>query len=256
MNKIGQGKQIAIITGASSGVGLEFAKQIDKKYKLDEIWLIARREVRLRSLERSLTTKCKVIPADVNSESFEREFEALLWQENPTVRLLVNSAGIGIYGDFMKTPLKDNRSMIDLNIRALTTINQLTIPYMNKGSKILNIASVASFMPQDGFAVYAASKSYVLSFSRALNSELIDEGITVTAVCPNPMNTEFFKEKITGIKSLAVEDVEKVVAKALQQAEKNKDISLQSFLAHVIRFISRILPHRWALFVERKFNGS
>lgn len=246
--------EIAIITGASSGLGREFARQIDKKYDLDEIWLVARRESRLIDLAESLKTETKIIVGDVTTQEFETKLLEELNYVEANVKILVNSAGLGISEDFLDTSLEDNTQMVDVNMRALTRITYMVLPFVEAGGKILNVASVAAFMPQDKFAVYAASKAYVLNFSRGLNSELKDRDITVTAVCPNPMETEFFKNEITGFKSISIEQVDKVVAKAIRQSERNKDISIQSFLAHVVRFISRVVPHRLVLYLERKFN--
>ena len=249
-------KKIAVITGASSGLGMEFAKQLDELREVDEIWLIARREERLRDLASKLKTAAVVIAADLSQEDWESDFVQRLEHaantENASIEYLINSAGLGINEKFMNTSLAANTNMLDVNMRSLTRICYLAIPFMNKGGKILNIASVAAFMPQHKFSVYAASKAYVLNFSRALNSEL--EDVTVTAVCPNPMETEFFAkgEVPKGFKKIGVEKVEKVASKAIRRAKRGKDISLQSFPAHVVRFISRILPHNFVLWFERK----
>ena len=246
-------KKVAIITGASSGVGKEFALQIDKLSCVDEIWITARREARLQELSKSLLTETRIFSGDINSENLMQEFSETLASKEYEVKYLVNSAGLGIPDKFINIPLESQLNMIDVNVRSLTWLCQMIIPYMNKGSEIINIASVAAFMPQHEFAVYAATKAYVMNFSRALNSELKSRDIKVIAVCPNPMKTEFFKEIPQGLKKLGFEDVDKVVSKALRRSAKGKELSIQSFMANLIRFISKILPHRFILFFERKF---
>lgn len=249
-------KKIAIITGASAGLGKEFVQQIDAFNNIDEIWLCARREQKLKELQSSLNHPSIILPGDVSNCLFQEQLKERLWKQSVEISILVNSAGLGRLGSFSLIGYEDNSYMIDINIKALTQICSICLPYMAENSRILNVASVAAFLPQANFAVYAASKAYVLSFSRALNQELKDRKIVVTAVCPNPMETEFFiyagkKEKTQSIKNLGLEQPEKVARKALKRSAKQKDISVLSFTAQMIRFISRILPHPFVLRIEK-----
>ena len=159
---------IAIITGASSGIGKEFALQLDAGlYTIDEFWLIARRKDRLEELACDLDHMAKTIPLDLTQEADMEHLRALLRKERPAVRMLINCSGYGIMGQFSEIDSREQVGMIDLNCRALTEITHACLPYMKKNSRIIQLASSAAFLPQPGFAVYAASKSYVLSFSRA-----------------------------------------------------------------------------------------
>ncbi len=249
-------KKIAIITGASVGLGKEFVQQIDAFEDIDEIWLCARREQKLKELQSSLKHPTAILAGDVSHSLFQEQLKECLWKQSVQISILVNSAGLGKLGKFSTIGYEDNSYMIDVNIKALTQICSICLPYMAENSRILNVASVAAFLPQANFAVYAASKAYVLSFSRALNQELKERKITVTAVCPNPMETEFFvyagkKEKTQSIKNLGLEEPEKVASKALKRSIKHKDISVLSFTAQMIRFASRILPHPFVLRIEK-----
>ena len=241
-------KTIAIITGASSGLGKEFVKQIDLDNRLDEIWLCARRKERLEELANNLKHPTQIVEGDVTDPNWLKALAEKLASEQFQIHTLINSAGLGKSGAFSEIGLKENGYIVEVNVLAL--------PYMMNQGRILNIASVAAFLPQANFAVYAASKAYVLSFSRALNQELMDEKITVTTVCPNPMETEFFlhsgqKNKAQSVKNMGLEDVEKVVRMALKKSEKHKDISLSSFISKAIRLVSRIFPHPFILKVEK-----
>ncbi len=244
------GKNIALVTGASSGLGKEFARQIDDLPQIDEIWLIARRRDLLLELKEELKKETKIIAVDLLENTAFAEISSLLAEEQAKIKILVNNAGKGRPGPFTdSTPQYDNE-LIRLNIEALVRLVNLCLPFCQEGSKILQIGSVAAFLPQPGFALYAASKSFVLSFSRALHQELKGRKINVCCVCPNPMRTEFFdfdresKGMLSWVKSLGMEKPEKVVKKALARAAKNKDVSVSSHLASLIRILAKILPQR------------
>lgn len=247
---------IAIITGASSGIGREFARQVDKKgYK--EIWLIARRKERLVDLQKSLKTKVKILDLDLLEDESFVIIEKLLEKLKPQIGLVVNAAGLGYPDYFSEEGLEKSQRTLRLNCEALTKINYLVLSYMAKNSAIINIASVAAFIPQPKFATYAASKSYVLSFSRAINREVRDRGINVCALCPNPVNTEFFKnsgdEEASKIKSLGTENLEHLVEKTLRLCHK-KDLVTTHPVSGFLKFLSKILPHSFIMFLEKKIG--
>ncbi len=176
--------EIAIVTGASSGLGGEFVRQLDEKEQLDEIWVIARREERLNALRDSLKTTIRPIPLDLTvKESFQR-MQTILEEEKPDVRILINAAGMGKIGAWSDLSLRDNDTMIDLNCRAAVDMTQTVLPYMNRGSRVLEICSTAGFQPFPYLSVYSASKAFLCRYSRALRVELYGTGISVTAVCP------------------------------------------------------------------------
>lgn len=225
--------KIAIITGASSGLGSEFARQLDRKLgHTDEIWLLARRKDALEELSGSLRCKTRIIPIDLTDEKALRQFEEVLTISNPIITVLVNCAGVGSHGVFSRQSRENIDAMIKLNILALTSMTRICLPYMKKGSKILQFSSGAAFVPQAAFAVYAASKAYVYSLSRALEQELKGRGITVTAVCPGPVNTPFLghaygtDSPLHGLKKLTVMETGCVVTKAIQDCQRGKTVSV------------------------------
>lgn len=241
---------IAVVTGASTGMGREFVYEIAKRYRaLDEIWILSRSEEKLNELSNKIKNiKVRVVPCDITKAISMQRYKDLLASKKPNVRLLVNSAGVGIIGNFTEVPQKELESMCELNCTALTNITRITIPYMaGKKSNIINMASASAFFPQPAFAVYAASKSYVLSLSTALNKELKHYGITVTAVCPGPVNTEFFKRaesyhKVKPYKKLFMADPKQVVFKALNDAEKKRYISVYGIGMKAMHLIGKLVP--------------
>lgn len=251
-------KRVAIITGASSGMGREFAVQISKKVKnIDEIWLIARRRDRLEGLQDDMNTPCIIINEDITKESFEEKYKKIISQEKPDVRFLINCAGFGLLGKVENHPMELSLGMIDTNCRALTAVTIMTLPYMSNKSRIINLASSAAFLPQPQFAIYAASKSYVLSFSRTLNRELKSRGIVVTAVCPGPVNTEFFRIAEDGCKRAWYKDyfmaeAADVVRLALRDSLNGKDVSIYGKAMKMLQVISKIIPHSIFLSIMSK----
>lgn len=245
-------KNIAIVTGASSGLGKEFVKQIclSSRYKFDEIWIIARRTNRLEQINKTFKKqKFRLLTLDLSKEECLLEYAKILKQEKPNVKLLINNAGLGKIGKFSDIKIEDNINMIDVNIKALTYLTQETLRYMSKSSNIIQIASVAAFLPQPYFTVYAATKAYVLNFTRALNREVKKRGISVTAVCPGPIETEFFKvASDSGLpksfKKFFFTPANKVVARALYDSSKGKEISMYGMSMKGLRMLVKILPHR------------
>ncbi len=258
-NRKGTGNQmkrgnVAVITGASSGMGREFARQIAQGYRsVEEIWLIARREERLLELkEQLLGRRVKILTLDLTKQEGLDALQEALEQEKPRIRVLVNAAGYGMIGKVETMDRQDSIGMVDLNCRALTAITCMALPYMAEGSNILQMASSAAFMPQPKFAVYAASKSYVLSFSRALSQELRPRGITVTAACPGPVKTEFFDiaetyEAVKIYKKLTMAKADRVVRQALLDAKHQKSVSVYGGLMQGFRMLCKILPHSFLM---------
>lgn len=240
--------RIAIVTGASSGIGREFVRQISVRYpKLDEIWVLARREELLYKLQEELAMPVRVIAADLTRDDDLRKISLILETYRPDVKLLVNSAGYGVISDFETSSYESQTGMIDLNCRALTAVTYLVLPYMKKNGRIIQIASAAAFLPQPDFSVYAASKSFVLSFSRALGVELKGRGITVTAVCPGPVRTEFFDKadpdgNVKWYKKFFMAEPAKVVAKSLHDAALGDSVSVYGFTMKCLRVISKLVP--------------
>lgn len=247
---------IAIITGASSGMGREFARQLDTKLgKTDEIWLLARRREPMEALAQTMQSKTRSIVIDITNEKEMRQFEEVLAIQNPKITVLVNCAGVGSHGIFRKQNDQEIADMVNLNIVALTKMTKLCLPYMHKGSKMIQFASGAAFVPQAAFAVYAASKSYVYSLSRALSKELKGSGISVTAVCPGPVNTPFLEHaygdvtRMSGLKKLTMAKTECVVAKAIEDCKKSKTVSVCGLSMKVLYFTTQSVQNVMQKFI-------
>ena len=185
--------KIGIITGASSGLGRAYAKRADKTMDLDELWLIARREDRLRDLAGELNTPAKVLPLDLTERESAARLEALLEREDAREGLLVFAAGFGKFGRAEDMSLRENEDMIDLNCRAAVDVTRVCIPRLTKGSRVLEICSSAAFQPLPGMNIYAATKAFLLRYTRALRRERAGRGVKITAVCPFWIKTEFME---------------------------------------------------------------
>lgn len=240
---------IAIVTGASSGLGWEFVQQLSRNYPhLEEIWAVARRKERLERLQEKCNVKIRPVCLDLTEEAALKELESMLCRERKKVCFLINCAGFGKTGGAGQIKWQSQAEMCRLNTEALTAVTCIALPYMVQRGRILEASSSAAFLPQPGFAAYAASKSYVLSFSRALHQEMKPRRITVTAVCPGPMRTEFFlrasgKAELSGIKRYLMAKPGKVAAKALRDASRGKDISVYGISMKLLSAASKALPH-------------
>lgn len=224
--------RIAVITGASSGMGREFVYALDREEEFDEIWVIARREERLEELKTRCHNLIRPLVWDLQKRESLYAYRELLEKEQPEIAVLVNAAGFGLFGVFTEMDMDRQLDIIDLNARALTGMCHLSLPYMKAGSRIWNMGSMSSWQPVPYINVYGASKAYVLSFSRALGKEVEKRGIRVMAVCPGWITTEFFEH--------AVHDdtiqyynrfypPEQVIAKALKDMKKGKAVSVLGF---------------------------
>ncbi|MBR5427845.1 MAG: SDR family NAD(P)-dependent oxidoreductase [Clostridia bacterium] len=248
-------KNIAVITGASSGMGKEFLLTLKEYGSFDEVWAIARRKDRLEEL----STSCPVRPValDLTDASSFRAYEDLLKEEKPRVGLLINASGFGKFEAVMDTPLADNLGMIDLNCKAVAAMCQLTIPYMTPGSHIINIASASAFQPVPYIDIYGATKAFILSYSRALNRELKD--IHVMALCPFWVKTDFFDRAVgenpVVKKYIVMYKPEDIVEKAWKDLKKQKDVSIYGLVAKGQIFLVKHLPHGFVMKTWMKQQG-
>ena len=254
-------KKVAIITGASSGMGRRFVETAKEWGGIDEIWAVARRADRLEALKESAPYPLRPIALDLTDPAAFDTLEALLAEEKPQIVLLVNASGYGKFKAVADTPVKDNLNMVDLNCKALMALCQLAIPYMGQGGQIINIASVAAFQPIPYIDVYGASKAFVLSFSRALNRELKSRGIRVTAVCPFWTKTEFFDRAVeagqeTVVKKyVAMYDPKDIVKRAWRDAKRGKDVSTYGFVARGQIALVKMLPHSLVMSIWMNQQG-
>lgn len=233
---------IAIITGASSGLGREFAIQLAEiVHKTDEIWLLSRNKEALETLADEINLFCAgmnkslivhAIPVDLTDTANLNRFSEILWLKGAKITVLINCAGIGSYDLFSDQNENDVMNMLSLNVTALTRMTQICLPYMKRGSKIIQVASAAAFCSQRKFAVYAATKAYVYSFGRSLTKELKRKGIHVTTVCPGTVDTPFLTHAYGDptrqpfYKKLVTAKVDKVVRRALIDSKRHKKLSV------------------------------
>ncbi len=248
---------IGIITGASAGLGWEFATQIDSRYALDELWVIARRTTRLSELADRLTTPVRILDMDLTDPENIQHIQSKILQGRYHIKLLVNNAGFGKRGNFQDIPIDSQVGMIDLNIRALVHLTYVCLPYMHEGDRVIQVASAAGFLPSGRFSVYAASKAFVIHFANGIAAELEEQGITVTAVCPGPVETEFQALAWGGNASdstLPVAPADKVVTKALNDAEKGKWFSIYGFSIKLLPLLVRFASGRFLAKAAMKYR--
>ncbi len=242
--------KIAVITGASSGIGEQFALKIDElRPEIEEIWLIARRKDKLLGLAEKIGKKVRVLALDITKDACLNEYVEQLKEVGAEVKILINNAGFGKLGDFDTISKNDNAGMVRLNCEALTLMTSLTLPFMDNGGEILNSCSIASFAPNTRMAVYSSTKAYVMSFSRALRSELKKRKINVLALCPGPMDTEFLS--LAGIEkgsSHTFDTLPRVnpaimAEKSLKASKNKKAVYTNRIFYKFYRLLAKLLPH-------------
>ena len=242
--------KIAVITGASSGLGKEYAFAVSRlRQDINEIWLIARRKEKLEDVASNLSKKSRILSLDITDPNAIEEYKNLLETENAEVSLLINNAGFGKLGYFHDISTEDNAGMIRLNCEALTVFTSVTLPFMNEGGEIINTCSIASFAPNSRMAVYSSTKAFVMSFSRALRNELKQRKINVLSVCPGPMETEFLS--LAGINKgdsktfdmLPRVNARVMAVKSLKASRRRKAVYTNRIFYKFYRILAKILPH-------------
>ena len=247
-------KKVALVTGASAGLGVEFARQLQKRGHA--LVLVARRKDRLQALAKELGN-ARVVAIDLSKANAATKLMADLEANGETVDLLVNNAGFGLIGQFAKLDARRQREMIDLNTGTLTELCRGVAPAMiGRGQGgIINVASTAAFQPGPKMAVYFATKAFVLSLSEALHEELKPHGIKVTCLCPGPTRTEFGDVAGFGgngmFDKLAM-DSAAVVTAALHGLDKNKAVVVPGWANKVGAASTRFAPR----FIVRKIAGA
>lgn len=245
---------IAVITGASSGLGKEFARQVMRQYPaLDEIWVIARRRERLEELKAELGEKIRPVALDITDTAALNEYTSLLKEAGAEVRLLINNAGFGKLGNFDTLSTEDNAGMVRLNCEALTVMTSITLPFMPRESEIINTCSIAAFAPNTRMAVYCSTKAYVMSLSRCLRSELKTRKINVLAACPGPMDTEFLalanipKGASHTFDTLPRVNPVAMAEKSLKASKKHRAVYTNKLFFKFYRLLAKILPCAWVM---------
>ncbi len=251
----------AIITGASSGIGKEFVKQISQTGEFERIWVIARSKDKLLDLELNFGESIVPIALDLTDKNDFENFQKILEKEKPDIKLLINNAGFGKFGSHSQIPVNESADMIDLNCKAVVMMSEMCLPYMNDGAKIIQVASIAAFQPLPYINVYGATKSFVLNYAIGLDKELKDKNIRVFALCPGWTKTNFFdvaKTNPNDVKTFGVWfTASQIVDYALKKIRKTKKVILVPSLYNKIqctltKIVSRNMAANIWLKIQKK----
>lgn len=250
-------KNIAIVTGASSGIGKEFFHSLErKKEELDEIWVVARNEEKLKALSSSVPVR--VFALDLSQKQATDELSRVFNKEQPSIRYLIAASGFGRFCALSEDDPAVLQNMVDLNCRSIVGLTAAAFPYMAKGGLIMLIASLAALQPVPYLTTYGATKAFVLSYGRALNKELqAEKGARCLCVCPFWTKTAFFDraetEKKVVKKYIALYEPQQIVQKAWKDAKRKKrDVSIYGGKAKFQALLVKILPHRLVMRVWLK----
>lgn len=241
--------RVAIVTGASSGLGREFVRLLGQEGCADEIWAVARRADRLEALRTLTACPIRPLPLDLTRGESVDALRDLLKQEQPQVTVLVCAAGFGRIGRSDQIPRSDDDAMIDLNCRAAVAVTTEVLPYLRRGSRVLEICSTAGFQPMPGLNVYAATKAFLQSYTKALHHELLLSGVRVTAVCPYWIkDTEFIPQaqKVDrgGFRHFPLASHARTVARwALLDSRLNLWVSTPGPVCMAHRLVAKFVPH-------------
>lgn len=242
-------KNIAIVTGASGGLGKEFVKLLLNEKDVSEIWAFARNEEKLKQLSDELGDKIRTFSMDLSvRENFDKIKEELS-QSGVSIKYLINNAGFAKFCAYDDISIEESLNMIDLNVNAVVALGLVCIPFMEKGSYMINIASQASFFPLPYQNIYSSTKAFVRNYTRALNVELKSTGIHAIAVCPGWIKTGLFDRGVIGAEKgtnnfsgMVTPDV--VAKKALKDAKKGKDISVYGLYVKSTHLLSKLMPQK------------
>lgn len=253
-------RRIAVVTGASSGLGKEFVRQINRFQTIEEIWCLARHPQKLQKTADELGTKIRTFSVDLAVTEQIKEFQSKLHEENVSIKILVNSAGFAKFCSYDDLDVDQSLNMIDVNIKGVVAMGLICIPYMSRGSHIINIASLASFQPLPYLNLYGATKAFVKNYSRALHVELKDRGIYVTAVCPGWIKTALYDRANIGAEKTihrfcSMTTPDKVARQALRDAAQGKDISVYGYPTKLLHLSGKILPNRLLMKLWLLYQG-
>lgn len=256
-------KTIAIVTGASSGIGKEFFLSLKDKAPLDEIWVIARGEEKLKALQAECETPIRVFSLDLSKTDSSIAVENALKAEEIEIQYLICASGFGRFCAVEEDDCAILQNMVDLNCRSIVGITKACIPYMKRGGMMLLVASVAAFQPIPYIATYAASKAFVLSYGRALNKELRkSKGARVLCVCPFWTKTAFFdravadKENAVVKKYAVMYEPSQIVKRTWKDvAKKRRDVSICGAYSRGQALLVKLLPHRLVMSIWMNQQG-
>lgn len=238
---------VAIITGASGGIGSEFARQISRLDGIDELWLIARSVDKMETIGRELGLKTRVIGADLTTPEGIEAVRAALIAERPRVRFLVNASGFGNYGAFDEISEEEVVKMIDLNVKAPVLITHMTVPYMERGGRIIELGSGSCFTPLPYFNIYSSSKVFVLHYTKSLNHELKKYGVRATCFCPGWVDTDFLGKSLANgnthpAKMKPLLKCEDVVRRCIKASQKGRVMCVTNWYTKLQHLMFKLLP--------------
>ena len=246
-------KTIGIVTGATGGIGREFTRILASE-ELDEIWIVARNKDKLEDLKNEYGDRIRTIALDLSKTDNLNKIKELLENEKPIIKYLINNASIAKMGLYKEFSIEEMENTINLNCKTPVILSNICIPFMKKGSSILNIASASAFQPTPYINLYAATKAFERSYSRALNVELAESGIIVTAVCPSWVDTELLTKTINGheVKFPGIVTARRVAQKAIKDAKRGKDMSVCTFYVKVQHLYVKLLPQSFIMKIWMK----
>lgn len=244
----GENMSIAIITGASSGIGREFAKQMKENLGVDNFWFVARRADKMEELRDKLGVNAKIISADLTEREGIDEVRLALEEEKPSVKYLINAAGFGKFGAFDELDEAYVARMIELNVKALVLITHMTIPYMERGGRIVELGSGSCFTPLPYFNTYSSSKVFVLHYTKSLNYEIKKYGLRATCFCPGWVETDFLDIASAGSSVTMPKATkpllkkEKAVKKCIRAMVKGKTMCVTNWYTKLQHVLFKMLP--------------
>lgn len=251
-------KNIAIITGASSGIGKQYFQTLVAKEKFDEVWVIARSKEKLEALQEDTDTPLRVFALDLSKTESTDEIARVLNEEKPSIKYLICASGFGRFCAIEEDDPAVLQNMVDLNCRSIVGMTTACYNHMAKGGAMILVASVAAFQPIPYIATYAATKAFVLSYGRALNKELRkSRGARCLCVCPFWTKTAFFDraeaEKQVVKKYVVMYEPKQIVDKTFKDLKKKKrDVSIYGATAKGQTLLVKLFPHRFVMWVWQK----
>ena len=238
---------VAIITGASSGIGREFAKNLNSMLGIDEFWFVARSEDKMRALADELSVNAKIIGADLTTKEGVDKVREALAENKPSVKFLVNASGFGNFGAFDQISEDEAIKIIDLNVKALVLLTHMTVPYMERGGRIIQLGSGSCFTPLPYFNLYSSSKVFVLHYTKSLNYELKKYGIRATCFCPGWVETDFLGKSVANGNAhpkamKPILNCEKVVKGCVKAAVKGKAMYVTGWYTKMQHVLFKLVP--------------
>lgn len=253
--------KIAVVTGASSGIGKQFAMQLAKRPEVEEVWALARNKEKLNKLTLEIDKTVRVFSVDVSDNTQVNKFFLEVEKEKPEIIWLANNAGWGKFCRYNDLTPEESISMINTNCSGVVNMALRSLVYMPKGAHIINTSSASAFLPLPYMGLYAATKAFVRSCSRSMNKEMRSKRVSVTCMCPYWVNTNFFDNAQKNKGEILITNFEvmykadDVVKKAIVDAEKGKDMSVYGRINQIQHIMTKIFPQRFSMWVFLKKQG-